>query len=106
MVIKSVFPLREVGEKIHWPVLLQPSHAHGTNGGACLLLADASTGAPWLVFEYMPHGDLAEVLRANSGVFSAEREDTPTLKLADLWWLALQIARGMLYLEERHFTHR
>ena len=25
---------------------------------------------PWLVFEYMEHGDLSEILRANSGIFS------------------------------------
>jgi len=43
--------------------------------------SDASSGAPWLVFEYMHHGDLAEVLRANSGVFSLQREDVPPLKM-------------------------
>ena len=26
---------------------------------------------PWLVFEYMEHGNLAEILRANSGIFSS-----------------------------------
>ena len=26
---------------------------------------------PWLVFEYMDHGNLAEILRANSGIFSS-----------------------------------
>ena len=25
---------------------------------------------------------------------------------ADLWWISLQIARGMNYLGEQHFTHR
>lgn len=30
-----------------------------------VVLRDAGNN-PWMVFEYMPHGDLAEVLRANS----------------------------------------
>ena len=30
-----------------------------------MVLRDA-TNNPWMVFEYMPYGDLAEVLRANS----------------------------------------
>lgn len=33
-----------------------------------MVLRDA-TNNPWMVFEYMPHGDLAEVLRANSPQF-------------------------------------
>lgn len=32
---------------------------------------------PWMVFEYMPHGDLAEVLRANSRQL---RSSTPGLE--------------------------
>ena len=33
-----------------------------------LELADSGS-SPWMVFEYMPHGDLAEVLRCNSRQF-------------------------------------
>lgn len=33
-----------------------------------MVLRDA-TNNPWMVFEYMPYGDLAEVLRANSPQF-------------------------------------
>lgn len=33
-----------------------------------MVLRDA-TNNPWMVFEYMPYGDLAEVLRANSSQF-------------------------------------
>lgn len=28
-----------------------------------------TTSRPWMVFEFMPHGDLAEVLRSNSRQF-------------------------------------
>lgn len=33
-----------------------------------MVLRDAANN-PWMVFEYMPYGDLAEVLRANSPQF-------------------------------------
>ena len=49
---------------------------------SCLgVSTDPSSGAPWLVFEFMPFGDLSEVLRSNSGVFSLQREDLPVLKM-------------------------
>lgn len=34
---------------------------------------------PWMVFEYMPHGDLADVLRGNSGHFHVNNPDIPRL---------------------------
>jgi len=34
----------------------------------CFHVADAAN-SPWMVFEFMPHGDLAEVLRSNSRQF-------------------------------------
>eukprot|EP00095_Tigriopus_kingsejongensis_P008100 maker-scaffold590_size129399-snap-gene-0.33 protein:Tk08100 transcript:maker-scaffold590_size129399-snap-gene-0.33-mRNA-1 annotation:"tyrosine-protein kinase transmembrane receptor ror" len=52
---------------------------------SCIGISADQQGAPWLLFEFMPFGDLAE---------------------SDLWWLSLQIARGMKYLSDRHFTHR
>ena len=36
-----------------------------------------SNNSPWMVFEYMPYGDLAEVLRANSPIL---RSPTPGLQ--------------------------
>ncbi len=80
----------------------------------------------------MIHGNLAEVLRFNRGVFPTQKSDLPTLVAVslldhsfhaayfgegdypcfssfpqdDLWWLSLQIARGMQYLGTMHFTHR
>ena len=47
-------------------------------------LLDPATGSPWLVFEYMPYGDLAEVLRSNSGIVSLQREDLPILKMVSI----------------------
>lgn len=37
-----------------------------------MVLRDA-TNNPWMVFEYMPYGDLAEVLRANSSQFKSSK---------------------------------
>ena len=34
-----------------------------------------------MIFEYMDHGDLVEVLRSNSGVLALQREDLPILKM-------------------------
>ena len=90
----------------------------------------------------MRFGDLADVLRANSGVLSLQRSDSPTLEMVsisiikmiiilknetlrfifkcitrlltilfiqlqqDLLNISLQIACGMNYLTDQHFTHR
>ncbi|KAH6946783.1 hypothetical protein HPB50_015307 [Hyalomma asiaticum] len=62
---------------------------------------------PWMVFEYMAYGDLAELLRSNGyGRDSATRKPPTELALSDLPWLATQIASGMCYLSSQHFVHR
>ena len=48
---------------------------------SCLGISADPSGGPWLIFEYMPFGDLAQVLRSNSGVFLLHREDLPQLKM-------------------------
>eukprot|EP00094_Tigriopus_californicus_P003333 TCALIF_03205-PA protein Name:"Similar to Ror Tyrosine-protein kinase transmembrane receptor Ror (Drosophila melanogaster)" AED:0.30 eAED:0.30 QI:503/0.6/0.5/0.66/0.6/0.5/6/0/240 len=48
---------------------------------SCLGISANPNEAPWLVFEYMPFGDLAEVLRSNSGVPSLQRQDLPILEM-------------------------
>ncbi|XP_059088960.1 tyrosine-protein kinase transmembrane receptor Ror-like [Tigriopus californicus] len=73
---------------------------------SCLGISANPNEAPWLVFEYMPFGDLAEVLRSNSGVPSLQRQDLPILEMSDLWWLSLQVAQGMKYLGDLRYTHR
>ncbi|KAL4216913.1 hypothetical protein ACF0H5_023373 [Mactra antiquata] len=72
------------------------------------LLGTVSTGqqeTPYMVFEYMMHGDLAELLRKNDP--SIKNVDTPLilqkLKLVDI---TIQIANGMTYLTSQHFVHR
>ncbi|XP_019871116.2 tyrosine-protein kinase transmembrane receptor Ror [Aethina tumida] len=63
--------------------------------------------SPMMVFEFMPHGDLAELLRSQRKTYDDVDEDKiPQLKAKHLLWVALQIARGMRYLAAQRFVHR
>ncbi|XP_015511028.1 tyrosine-protein kinase transmembrane receptor Ror [Neodiprion pinetum] len=70
-----------------------------------VVLRDA-TNSPWMVFEYMPHGDLAEVLRANSRQLRCSTPGLPPLTRDSLLWISTQIAAGMTYLSSQRFVHR
>ena len=39
-------------------------------------------GIPWLIFEYMPYGDLLEVLKSNCGLSALHKSNLPTLSKA------------------------
>ncbi|EFN74157.1 BDNF/NT-3 growth factors receptor [Camponotus floridanus] len=70
-----------------------------------MVLRDA-TNNPWMVFEYMPYGDLAEVLRANSPQFKLSKPGMKPLTKNSLHWISIQIAAGMSYLSAQRFVHR
>ncbi|KAL0118602.1 hypothetical protein PUN28_009344 [Cardiocondyla obscurior] len=70
-----------------------------------MVLRDA-TNNPWMVFEYMPYGDLAEVLRANSLQFRTSKSGLQPLTKESLYWITIQVAAGMTYLSAQRFVHR
>lgn len=62
--------------------------------------------SPWMVFEYMQHGDLAVVLRENSPHSSFLKPGLQPLTKDSLYWISIQIASGMTYLSSQRFVHR
>ncbi|KAL5005798.1 hypothetical protein ScPMuIL_016956 [Solemya velum] len=61
--------------------------------------------SPYMIFEFMVHGDLAVLLRKNDPLLRTA-EDSIILTKADLFDVATQIASGMSYLTSQHFVHR
>ncbi|XP_060518794.1 muscle, skeletal receptor tyrosine-protein kinase-like isoform X2 [Cylas formicarius] len=75
-----------------------------------VVLREGAVG-PMMVFEYMKHGDLAEVLRVqrrlSTGCYGEDyTEHPPLLYPSDLLNIALQVAKGMEYLAAQRFVHR
>ncbi|XP_043682046.1 tyrosine-protein kinase transmembrane receptor Ror-like isoform X2 [Vespula pensylvanica] len=70
-----------------------------------VVLRDAGN-SPWMVFEYMPYGDLAEVLRSNSRQLHSPNPGLEPLTKDSLHWISVQIAAGMTYLSAQRFVHR
>uniref|UniRef100_A0A0K8ST81 Tyrosine-protein kinase receptor n=1 Tax=Lygus hesperus TaxID=30085 RepID=A0A0K8ST81_LYGHE len=62
--------------------------------------------SPCMVFEFMPYGDLTDVLPGNSKTLWKSDPGFPRLSKDSLLSISIQIARGMQYLAEQHFVHR
>ena len=73
---------------------------------SCFGITIGSLGEPWMIVEHMQYGDLANILRINSGVLSDRSSNSPVLNMVDLLHISYQIAVGMEYLTSQHFTHR
>ncbi|XP_012234031.2 high affinity nerve growth factor receptor-like isoform X1 [Linepithema humile] len=71
-----------------------------------MVLRDSRTNNPWMVFEYMPYGDLAEVLRASTPQLKSLKPGLQPLTKDSLHWISVQIAAGMTYLSAQRFVHR
>ncbi|KAL6952462.1 receptor protein-tyrosine kinase [Sarracenia purpurea var. burkii] len=65
-----------------------------------------NTSPPWMIFEYMSFGDLADVLRNSNHEFWESGRDLPTLSAEALLSISSQIAAGMEYLAAQRFVHR
>ncbi|XP_017769848.1 PREDICTED: BDNF/NT-3 growth factors receptor-like [Nicrophorus vespilloides] len=65
-----------------------------------------AVASPIMVFEYMPYGDLAEVLRKQKSRPGPNDQPVPVLTTKDLLSMALQVAAGMKYLAAQRFVHR
>ena len=61
-----------------------------------LCVTSGSLGEPWMVVEFMRFGDLADVLRTNSGVLSLQRSDSPILEMVILK-STLEMVENSLY---------
>ncbi|ROT61155.1 putative high affinity nerve growth factor receptor-like, partial [Penaeus vannamei] len=70
------------------------------------IVATDAGGRPWMVFEFMPYGDLAEVLRSCNKQFYSNDSPVKSLGKEDLLSMSVQIASGMEYLSSQHFVHR
>ncbi|KAL3854022.1 hypothetical protein ACJMK2_013304 [Sinanodonta woodiana] len=69
------------------------------------IVTPASGDTPYMIFEYMVHGDLAQLLRRNDPSIAMSNSDF-RLSKSNLIDIATQIANGMTYLNSQHFVHR
>ncbi|XP_059167327.1 tyrosine-protein kinase transmembrane receptor Ror-like [Physella acuta] len=70
------------------------------------IVVQGTGGTPYMIFEYMDHGDLSELLRKNDPHFRPRHSRGLILNKTDLVDVSVQIASGMSYLAAQRFVHR
>ncbi|CAL1534504.1 unnamed protein product, partial [Lymnaea stagnalis] len=70
------------------------------------IVVQGQDGSPYMIFEYMDHGDLSELLRRNDPHFQPSHRKGILLNKTDLVDVSVQIANGMSYLSAQRFVHR
>ncbi|XKL61133.1 hypothetical protein PGB90_008190 [Kerria lacca] len=93
-------------EDFMWEVEIMSSFNHPNILSFIGLCPSEILNPSWMVFEYMPFGDLASVLRNNGHNFWTSIPSLPKLTSESLLFIALQISDGMVYLAKQRFVHR
>ncbi|GFR92288.1 trk-like receptor tyrosine kinase [Elysia marginata] len=119
---------REAQEDFEREVEIMSSFDHDNILKLLGIVTQGAEGNPYMIFEFMEHGDLTELLRRNDpynhhlapppGGAAPGQGHSMTLKKgqnarprimlskADLVDISVQIANGMSYLATQHFVHR
>ncbi|KAF0302853.1 Tyrosine-protein kinase transmembrane receptor Ror [Amphibalanus amphitrite] len=94
----------ELQEDFIREVEIMASCQHGNIVSLLGVLVQETGVTPWMVFEYMAYGDLAELLRKNAPKWGSPQGSA--LDMSTLHGFAEQVASGMEYLASQHFVHR
>ena len=70
------------------------------------MLAICPSGQPFILMEYMEHGDLNQYLQKYKIAPSGTEPTADKIAIASLLYACVQIANGMRYLASLHFIHR
>ena len=70
------------------------------------MLAICPSGQPFILMEYMEHGDLNQYLQKYKIAPSGTEQTADKIAIASLLYACVQVSNGMRYLASLHFIHR